>query len=169
VISTVPGVNLSTELDREGTEILGRYLDASRAQSDALKGISMEASFDGSLPKLHKAGKMNALRNISRLGQITYKVLGFTGDDTVKKELIARYMTAETQVKDDPKDMAITPDNYKFKYKGLEGQPDTRYHRFEVKPRKKRVGLFKGEHWVDAKTYLPVRESGHFVKNPSIF
>jgi hypothetical protein len=31
------------------------------------------------------------------------------------------------------------------------------------------VGLFKGELWLDAATYMPVRESGRFVKNPSIF
>ena len=41
--------------------------------------------------------------------------------------------------------------------------------KFEVKPKEKRVGLFKGELWIDAKTNLPVRESGQFVKNPSIF
>jgi hypothetical protein len=29
--------------------------------------------------------------------------------------------------------------------------------------------LFKGELWVDAQSYLPVRESGYFVKTPSIF
>jgi len=38
-----------------------------------------------------------------------------------------------------------------------------------VTPRHKKVGLFKGELWVDAETYLPVRESGAFVKTPSIF
>ncbi len=31
------------------------------------------------------------------------------------------------------------------------------------------VGLFKGELWVDADTFLPLRESGRFVKNPSVF
>ena len=36
-------------------------------------------------------------------------------------------------------------------------------------PRKKRAGLFKGEIWIDAATYLRVQESGYLVKNPSIF
>jgi hypothetical protein len=36
-----------------------------------------------------------------------------------------------------------------------------------VNPREKKVGLFKGELWLDAQTYLPVRESGTFVKSPS--
>ena len=40
---------------------------------------------------------------------------------------------------------------------------------FDVAPRHKRVGLFKGEIWIDAKTFLCVRESGRLVKPPSIF
>ena len=42
-------------------------------------------------------------------------------------------------------------------------------HVFEVKPRQKREGLFKGEVWIDANTFLKVQESGYLVKNPSIF
>ena len=29
------------------------------------------------------------------------------------------------------------------------------------------MGLFKGELWLDTETYMPVRESGSFVKSPS--
>ena len=42
-------------------------------------------------------------------------------------------------------------------------------HVFEVTPRKKRQGLFKGDLWIDAETFLRVQESGYLVKNPSIF
>jgi hypothetical protein len=40
---------------------------------------------------------------------------------------------------------------------------------FSIVPKKKRVGLFKGDLWLDAKTGMPVRESGVFVKTPSVF
>jgi hypothetical protein len=38
-----------------------------------------------------------------------------------------------------------------------------------LEPHKKRAGLFKGWLWVDARTALPVREQGEFVKSPSVF
>jgi len=38
-----------------------------------------------------------------------------------------------------------------------------------VTPRQKRQGLFKGDLWIDAATYLRVQESGYLVKSPSIF
>src|SRR5437588_10733805 len=126
----------------------------------------MEVEIQAELPKLHKAGKMMALRIVSGLGKISYKMLGFSGDAAVKNDVIARYLTAETQGQKDTSQFAITPANYKFKYKGLYDQDNREVHIFELKPRQNRVGLFKGELWLDAKTYMPVRESGRFVKNP---
>ena len=68
---------------------------------------------------------MSAMRRISSLGKITYKAVGFWGDDTVKKEVMARYMTAEVDAarsrrsRTTSESIAITPENYEFKYKGL--------------------------------------------------
>ena len=63
----------------------------------------------------------------------------------------------------------MTPQNYKFKYKGMNRIDGRDVHVFEVTPRQKREGLFKGEIWIDASTFLKVQESGYLVKNPSIF
>jgi hypothetical protein len=38
-----------------------------------------------------------------------------------------------------------------------------------VTPKRKRQGLFKGGIWIDAQTFLRVRESGYLVKSPSVF
>jgi hypothetical protein len=152
-----------------GALVLDEYFAAVDRQRDVLKGTTSEVTLEGSLPKLKKQGRMNVLRRVSRLGEITYKMLGFTGDNTIKKEVIGQYLTAEAQPKQDPASISITPANYNFKYKGLQDKNETRVHVFELKPKKKRVGLFKGELWVDPETKLPVRESGRLVKNPSIF
>ena len=63
----------------------------------------------------------------------------------------------------------VTPANYKFKYKGAGSDEGRDIHIFQVTPKKRQVGLFRGELWIDAATYLRVREAGSFVKNPSIF
>jgi hypothetical protein len=152
--------------------ILENYTAAIGAPQRSLRGASMEIDVQASLPRLKKTGRLHALRRISTIGRITYEALRFEGDGAVKNNVIARYLAAETQAaekNDQSGALAITPANYKFKYKGereLEGRPA---HVFELTPRKKRVGLFKGELWVDAATYLPLREAGRFVKNPSIF
>jgi hypothetical protein len=66
-------------------------------------------------------------------------------------------------------DTAVTPLNYKFKYKGRSQSEGREVYIFQVTPKQKREGLFKGDVWIDAETYLKVQESGYLVKNPSIF
>jgi hypothetical protein len=167
----VTAISVRADDDSRGAEVLAKYFTAVAAQRDALKGTTANVTLEGSLPRLKKQGRMDVLRRVSRLGEITYKMLGFTGDNTIKKEVIGQYLTAETQTKTDPASISITLDNYNFKYKGMHDKSEVgmRVHIFELKPRQKRLGLFKGELWVDPETSLPVRESGQLVKNPSIF
>lgn len=148
--------------------IVSKYLNATQEQQAALRGASMHVDIDAEVPKLQSHGKLQALRYISKLGKITYNALGFIGDKRIKNEVIARYLTAETQTHTGP-DISITPANYKFKYKGLQNHDAKDVYVLQLSPRHKRVGLFKGELWIDPQTYMPVRESGKFVKSPSIF
>jgi hypothetical protein len=150
-------------------DVLCRYLAASQEQQTRMRGVSMETDIEARIPKLKKEGRLQALRRISSIGRITYDLFRFSGDNTIKKEVIARYLNAEQDAIEKNQNLSITPENYKFKYKGLHDRNDRRVHVFEVKPHKKRVGLFKGELWVDPDTYLAIREAGQFVKSPSIF
>ena len=130
----------------------------------------MEVEIEASLPKLKKHGRLQALRRISRLGRVTYEVIHFEGDKSIKSDVIARYLAADTQVQpNDGASVAVTPANYKFKYHGMTEKDGRAVYVFQLTPRKKRVGLFKGDLWLDAETCLPVRESGRLVKLPSIF
>ena len=152
------------------SRILDSYLAVSRSQQERLNGSTAEVSIDAELPGLNKKGRLSALRRISRLGRITYDILRFEGDNAIKNDLIARYLSAEVQVRESrDQSLAIVPENYKFSYKGLRYFDGRTLHVFDLKPRAKRKGLFKGTLWIDAQTYLPVRESGLLVKNPSVF
>jgi hypothetical protein len=142
-----------------------KYLEATQTQKAAMRGVQMEVSLDARLPRLEKRGRLRALRTISRLGMITYKALGFSGDNMIKSQVIARYLDGESQTRD----IGITRANYKFKYKGQVEHDGRKVFVLQVTPRKKVVGLFRGELWLDAETAMPVREAGRFVKSPSIF
>jgi len=150
--------------------IVENYCNASQVQAQAARGASMDVEIDASLPKLKKHGRLHALRRISPLGLIRYERAQFEGDGIVNKEIISRYLTAEVEAqKQQSPTVAVTPLNYKFKYKGMNRIAGRDVHVFEVSPKQKREGLFKGEVWIDARTFLKVQESGYLVKNPSIF
>ena len=154
----------------EPVGVVDTYTAASSLQAARLRGASMEVEIEASLPKLKKHGRLQALRHISRLGRITYEVLHFEGDKSIKNDVIARYLAADSQPQpNDGASVAVTPANYKFKYQGMAEKDGRPVYVFQLTPRKKRVGLFKGDLWLDAETCLPVRESGRLVKLPSIF
>ena len=150
-----------------GAEILDRYFEA--FPKAMLRGVQMEVDIDARLVKLKKQGSLHALRSISNAGQVAYESLRWGGDTTIKKDVISRFLSAEVQSRNEKQTFTLTPDNYKFKYKGIHDRDGMRAHIFQVTPRRKAEGLFKGELWIDPETALPLRETGTMVKSPSVF
>jgi hypothetical protein len=158
------------------TQALDAYLAANREQQDRLRDSSMEVEIQAKLPRMKREAIQRAVRHVSPSGEISYDPVSSTGDNMVRKEVIARYMSAEQDAsrKVAPGDVKLQPigitrDNYEFKFKGLGTLNDRKVYVFELKPKQKRLGLFKGEIWVDVLTFQTLRESGTFEKSPSIY
>jgi len=125
---------------------------------------------DASLPKLGKHGRLRAIRRLLPLGKPEYQVLEIAGDETIKQQVIARYLSAQVRAAAIPaSSVAITLTNYKFRYQGAVKTGESTAYVFLITPRRKREGLIKGALWLDGETGAVVRESGFLVKRPSIF
>jgi len=148
--------------------VIQQYLETAQIRETALRGVEMQVEIGAELPKLKKASNVSVVRRISCGGQVAYTVLASTGDLRVKREIINRYLAAESQGRD-AGSTSITPTNDEFRLKSTIGPEGQRVQIFRIKPKRKKVGLFKGELWLDAKTGMPLREEGQFVKVPSIF
>jgi hypothetical protein len=154
--------------ERESEERFELHLNKSRNR--ILRGVSMVTRFAGKVTKLDKFARVEARRHVSLDGAVDYDLIAREGDKTIQKELINRFIGTEMdphRAKAD--DVAITPQNYKFKFKGTRDESGRQVDVFELHPKKKRVGLFKGEIWMDTETGLSVHEAGTFVKSPSMF
>lgn len=150
--------------------VVRNYCAAERQEALKLRHVSMDVDIQAALPRLQKEGRFSALRRITPLGLISYERRRFEGDKTVRNQVILRYLTAEEEAqKANSSSIAVTPDNYKFKFrrKGqFEGRP---VYIFQITARQKRQGLFNGELWIDSATFLRVRESGRLVRPGSFF
>lgn len=171
MLAAAPGLLLGDPgITSPPPDLLGRYFSAVQSQQSRTQDLAMQVEIDAEIPRLKKSGRLQALRFITRLGEITYRILRFEGDETVKKDVIARYLAAEQKARaEHGEDIAITPANYKFRYKGTTDYAGRTVYVFQVTPKQKRLGLFRGEIWIDSVTYLPLREWGEMVKNPSVF
>jgi hypothetical protein len=132
--------------------------------------ILESVEIDASLPKFEKRGRLRAIRRLVPFGKPEYQVIEIAGDQTVRQQVIIRYLSAEVRAAAIPaSSVAITPENYKFRYKGPVKTGAAVAYVFLITPRKKRDGLIKGELWLDGETGVVVRQSGYLVKKPSIF
>ncbi|MBZ5619751.1 MAG: hypothetical protein LAQ69_13655 [Acidobacteriia bacterium] len=138
---------------------------------DEVRPWSLETiEIDASLPKLQKEGRLRAVRRLLPIGKPQYQVVETAGDAVVRQQVIVRYLSAEVRAAEIPASaVAITPANYKFRYKGAVSTGDGVAYVFQITPRKNRDGLIKGELWLDGDTGVAIRQSGRLVKTPSIF
>jgi len=148
--------------------MVDRYLNASRVQRTVLRNKPMQVEIIATLLKSQRQSQLRALRRVSDQGEIGYEILQASGDEGLRRQVIARYLTAESQSRD-PDATALTPLNYKFRLRAVIDQLGRRVQVFQLTPRHKKDGLFKGELWVDEATGMPVRESGQLVKAPHPF
>jgi hypothetical protein len=123
------------------------------------------------LPDTSQQGEFELQRKFEAPHTLQFTPVQFTGDNFVKSNVITRLLQSEVDhvLKDDPSQTAITPANYKFSYKGASRVQDRLVHVYQVKPHKKRLGLFKGRVYLDAHTGALVRAEGSLVKSPSFF
>lgn len=150
------------------SEVLRRYLNAVELQQMVGRCVDVEVTIQASLPKLDRQAEVRVLRSTSCTGKVSYQSLDAGGDSMVRREVIARYLAAAGQAQG-MDEVAITASHYRFRFVRSVEQPNRRIHIFQLSPKQKRVGLFKGELWLDGQTGMPVHESGRFVRSPSVF
>lgn len=140
-------------------------------QTAQLASYSATTLIRAQLPDTAQSGEYEVQQRYLAPRTLAFKSLRFTGDAFVKTNVIIRLLQSEVDhvQKDDPALNAISPANYKFSYKGTSQWEGRTVHAFQVKPRQKRAGLFKGRIFVDAYTGSLVRAEGRPVKAPSLF
>ena len=140
-------------------------------QAEQLASYSATTLIRAQLPDTYQAGEYEVQQHYLAPRTLAFKGLRFTGDAFVKTNVITRFLQSEAEhvQKDDPERNAISPANYKFSYKGSSEFAGRLVHVYQLKPREKRAGLFKGRIYVDAYTGSLVRAEGRPVKSPSLF
>ena len=140
-------------------------------QAEQLASYSATTVIRAQLPDAAQSGEYEVQQRYLAPHTLAFKALRFTGDAFVKTNIIVRFLQSEVDhvQKDDPALNALSPTNYKFSYKGTNELAGRTVHIYQLKPRQKRVGLFKGRVYVDAYTGSLVRAEGRPVKSPSLF
>ena len=150
---------------------LSTYEQRLERESAMLAGYSDDTLMIASLPDTKQAAEYELKRSYSAPGTLRYTPVRFSGDTFVKSNVLLRLLHAEVDhtLKREAPLTAINEKNYKFTHKSIEQLDGRAVYVYHVKPRKKRVGLFKGTVYLDASTGSMVRAEGTLVKSPSFF
>ncbi len=171
--STMPDFSLNKPLPVIAPEIaLQSFLRHTAEQNEKLVGYSDETTVTAELPDTKQRGEYQLERiYTAQPKSLAFSNAHFTGDGFVKTNIITRLLQSEVDhvEKADPEDTAIDFKNYKFYYKGMENIGGRELHVFQVKPRRKNAGLFKGKFYLDVHTASLRRMEGTLAKSPSFF
>lgn len=149
--------------------VLARYKAALDRNSTALNCHSVAVEIEASLPRTAQRGRIYAIRRLI-FGESHYEVLRAEGDPMVRRQVIARYLTAQVRSEGiGAASLAVTSANYRFCYVSSFGAGSNLSYVYRIKPRHKRAGFIDGELWIAAASGLPTHQSGRLVKNPSAF
>lgn len=168
----VPELSTLAELPVMSPDLaLLTYQRRTAEQTSALAAYSAVTVIRAELPDTAQEGEFELQRKYEAPHTLQFTPVHFTGDGFVKSNVITRLLQSEVDhlQKDDPSLTAISPANYKFSYKGMSRVQDRMVHVYQIKPHKKRPGLFKGKVYLDARTGALVRAEGSVVKSPSFF
>lgn len=165
IIAPVVVPRMSPELALE------TYERRSQEQSARLLAYSDDTLMKAELPDTRQRGEYELKREYSAPSTLQFTSVRFSGDGFVKTNVLARLLQSEVDhvAKQQAPDTAINDQNYKFSHKAVESVDGRMAYVFHVKPRKKRVGLFKGKVYIDPYTGALLRAEGQMVKSPSLF
>lgn len=150
---------------------LDTYLEIAHRQLSDLGAFSDMTVIVADLPETSQHGRYELQRRFSAPKSLAYAAIRFAGDGFIKTNVIARMLQSEVDhvQKGEGARTAIIGENYKFSFKGTDSIDDRPVYVFQLKPRQKRPGLFKGRIYVDAVSGRLRRAEGVMVKSPSFF
>lgn len=144
---------------------------ALQEQSSELAGYTATTVIEAELTDSAQKAEFELKQHYAAPGILEFTPIHSSGDGFVKSNVIVRLLQSEVEhvQKREQWKTAINFENYKFSYKGEAQLNGTAAHVYEVKPRHKRVGLFKGRIYVDASDGSLLRAQGRIAKSPSFF
>ncbi len=154
---------------RPDSVAFARYI-ASLEQPDPLTGLEpIAVLIEASLPRFYKDAQLLAIRRMGENERSEYLIAALVGDGAALDEVTMRYFALQEEIEKLPSSsIQISPENYKFRLRGEVKTGIGSAYVYDITPKKRRRGLFKGQIWIEAGTGSEVLTSGHLESVPSI-
>ncbi|HEV2113135.1 MAG TPA: hypothetical protein VGR50_03240 [Terriglobales bacterium] len=171
--ATIPALTPGpAELPRMSPEMaLAAFERRLQLQLAGVPSYSASTVISVDLPDTRQHGVFELQKGFSAPHTLRFTPVRYSGDGFVKSSVITRLLQQEvTQTQNgDAVKTALSAQNYKFQFKGEDTLSSRSVYVYQVKPRAKVAGLFKGHIYLDARSGVICRAEGELVKSPSFF
>ncbi len=169
MIRRLPAHDLSVTLASSPQSVaFARYVASLEGRDPFTESGPVAVLIQASAPELYKESALLAIRQAGDNERSEYVIAGIEGDGAFVEEVTARYFKLQEQIENLPKSsVLITPENYKFRFRGELKTGTGGAYVYDITPRKRRPGLFKGQIWIEAVTGAELLVSGRFTVAPS--
>ncbi len=151
--------------------VLATFHELREKQEQQLETFTANSVIEAFLPLTSQYAELEVFMQYVAPRTLQFTQRRFSGDPSVKRNVIVRLLQSEVDrvAKQESPKLAISPCNYSFRYKRNELLDGRYVHVYDIKPRRKLPGLFKGEIYLDSFGGSLRRAKGILVKSPSIF
>jgi hypothetical protein len=170
MIQHLPASELSVSSQpRPESVAFARYIASLQQPDPFTEAGPVALLIESSLPHLYKNAQVLALRRTGTNERSEYGIVGLVGDGAALDEVTTRYFALQEEIEALPlSSILISPANYKFRLRGEVKTGIGSAYVYDITPRKRRPGLFKGQIWIEAGTGTAVLISGHLEHVTSI-
>jgi len=170
MIQHLPASNLlERSQSRPDSVAFARYIASLEQPDPFTEGGPVALLIESSLPHLYKGSELLAVRRMGENERSEYGIVGLVGDGAALDEVTMRYFALQKGIENLPLySIQISPENYTFRLRGEVKTGIGSAYVYDITPRKRRPGLFKGQIWIEAGTGAEVLISGRLEDAPSI-
>lgn len=146
-----------------------RYIASLERHNPFSEGGPIALLIEASLPHFYKDAQLLAVRRMGENERSEYRIVGIVGDGAALDEVATRYFAFQEEIESLPlSSMQISPENYIFRLRGEVKTGIGSAYVYDITPKKRRPGLFKGQIWIEVGTGAEVLISGRLEGVPSI-
>ncbi len=152
-------------------ELLDKIRSTDQARLRIFTGYTGTRNYSIQNTRIHLNATMKVQVAVLPDGSKSFKIIEMTGPGALRKLVFQRMLDTESAASKPEAQSAtkINADNYSFRMLETRYTNGSFYHVLAAEPKSANALLFRGNVWIDAKSYAIVRIDGAPAKNPSLW
>jgi hypothetical protein len=161
------GLTCQAHSDRDN--VIQSMLEHGRETAGKFSGYQATRTFEAENLRFQLRAKMVVRTKVGRDRRAASQPVSFEGSELIRKHVFARILEAEEEAGQQPKEVNITPENYRFHFEKMEVWEGRENYVFAITPFRKSKYLIHGRIWLDRNDLEIARIIGSPAKRPSFW